>query len=77
MIKNKNPLKELDGTIEIIGSKRIIIDDIVSIVEYSSENIILDIGCKMISIVGKSLEIYDYFNKSLIIDGTIGSVTFE
>lgn len=75
--KIKKPLTNLDGSIEIIGSNRVIVEDIMSIVEYSEEHIIIDIGSRMLNIFGQSLEIYDYFNKSLIIDGKVNSVTFE
>ncbi len=75
--KVKNPMTNLDGSVEIIGTKRVIVEDIVSIIEYCDERIRIDIGSRMLNIIGQSLEIYDYFNKSLIIDGKINSVTFD
>jgi len=69
--------KKISSSVEIINAKRIIVEEMIKIIDYSENRVVLDIGNRILTICGFELSIYDYYNKNIVIDGVITSVLFE
>lgn len=81
MVKNYfrqlDEIGKINSSVEIIDAKRVIVEEFIKIIDYCENRVVLDIGKKLLVICGTELNIYDYFNKNIVIDGKITSISFE
>jgi len=75
--KHLNEIRKINSSVEIIDAKRVIIEELSKIIDYSDKKIVLDVGKKLLVIHGFDMNISDYYNKNIVIDGVISSVFFE
>ena len=66
-----------NSNVEIIDKKRVIVEEMISIIDYCDTKVVIDIGKNILSISGENLNIYDYCDRTVIINGIIDSVSFE
>ena len=62
--------------VEMLGEYEVVIENYKSIVEYTSEKIVLDANPRQIRINGRNLEINSVAREVLFISGNIDSVVF-
>ncbi len=77
-ISRFNNLKEKinDSTIELFGNKRVMVFDCKSIIDYSEEVIVLDLGAQRLKITGVNLVADSFVFGQTDITGTVFSVEF-
>lgn len=75
--KIKNIKEDIsNSTIEIYGDKRIIVFDCNSVIDYTQEVIVLDLGVKKVKITGKNLTADSFVFGQTDITGEICSLEF-
>ena len=62
------------SNVEIIGKKRVVVEEVKKIVEYREDTVLMVAGKYTVSVEGGRLVLNNYGDKTLVIDGDIDSV---
>lgn len=65
------------GTVEVVGNKKVIIENVTKITEYENERVMLQCGKRILTVFGANLTIDSYSEKVIVVNGTIKSISFE
>lgn len=65
------------GSIELIGDKRVIVENAVRILTYDYETVRLEAENRTVVIKGASLTLNSFSDNIMIVDGTISNVSLE
>ena len=76
-IKGVNTSFTDNSNVEIIGSGRVVLEEIRRIIEYSDNAVRVVAGKKTVCVDGINLTLNNYSDKTLVIDGVINSVNFN
>ncbi len=68
---------KINSNIEIVDASKVIIEEMIKLIEYCNTKIIIDVGKNLLIINGDNLNICDYYNKNIVIEGKVSSVIFE
>ncbi len=64
-------------SIEIIGNKRVVIEQMKSILEYENDSVRVTAGGITVSVSGKKLTLNNYTDGVIVIDGIIKKISFD
>ena len=77
LIDNVKDSCKINSSIEIVDASKVIIEEMIRIIEYCNTKVVVDIGKSLLIINGNDLNICDYYNKNIVIEGKVSSVIFE
>lgn len=66
-----------DSVIEIIGLETVIIENVLSVIEYEQNILRVTLDEHIVVVEGENLRITDFIEKNIIVNGKIGGVRIE
>ena len=66
-----------DSVIEIIGMETVIIENVLSVIEYEQNILRVTLDEHIFVVEGENLRITDFIEKNIIVNGKIGGVRIE
>ena len=66
-----------DSVIEIIGLETVIIENVLSVIEYEQNILRVTLDKRIVVVEGENLRITDFIEKNIIVNGKIGGVRIE